>query len=281
MPARPSRPVPAPRDALVQADDVEDIAHRDCGPAAYPQPTASRDWLARLLSCLTLGLLALLVYRASDTPPEASPHGKLQEQTSHPPGSVPQPLPPTRLTRVDHAWEVTSPVQDEDLWFQVYVTSSDLAFDFSQVDRLSLAGRPAALSDALLTPVFQQSMATCKAMVVLGTASQEGATQTELRRALQRAEHVQYHLWSSGRLDCPLYTLNLGRARATQAASADPEATAHQRRLVVVTVLDAADDTLARPDRLRAALHRALGRLDGLPVDPVRDYASFDLTRKH
>ncbi len=281
MPARPARSVPVPRDTLVQADDVEDIAHRDCSPAAYPQPTASRDWLARLLACLALSLLVMLFYRASDTPPESSPGSKLHEQTHRPPVSEPQPLQPTRLTRVDHAWEVTSPVQDEDLLFQVYVTSSDLAFDFSQVDRLSLAGRPAALSDALLTPVFMQSMATCKAMVVLGTASQEGSSQTESRRAHQRAEHVQYHLWSSGRLDCPLYTLNLGRSRATQAASSDPEATAHQRRLIVVTVLDAADDTLARPDRLRAALHRALGRLDGLPVDPVRDYASFDLTRKH
>ena len=257
-------------------------------PPRYGMPEApgkARDWLARGLAAAALSVLGLLLLGKlgeREAPPPQPPEKEEKiiedEFQIRPPVRTP---PEARLKHVDAVWTATEPVRTTDLEFRVFVTSSDLAFDFAEVDRLNLAGKPMSLLDTLLTPVFTQSMAACKAMVVLGTASQEGDERTEAQRARDRSEHVQYQIWSSGLLECPLYTLNLGKARPSVQDAQDPARTAHQRRLVVVTVLDASPQTLDADHRLRAALHRALGQLKGLPVDLTRDYSSFDLVRKH
>jgi hypothetical protein len=142
---------------------------------------------------------------------------------------------------------------------------------------LRLAGQLVGVSE-LVSPVVLSSMSACKTLVVLGTASQEGNSDIEAQRARQRSDWVQYRLWRSGQVRCPLYTLNLGKAWPKAAHYATTE---HQRRLVVLTVLDAPTDALATDDSLRHALRAALWGIQGLAVNPVADYPLFELSRRH
>lgn len=237
------------------------------------------DWVGRGL-LLAILLVQGLAWRLAMPLFEAAPPiNPLSETNSSPAQDTPV---DASLSPVDVTWSASPELSAAGLRFRVFVTSSDLAFDFGHVDRLTLGGRPADLEKAILTPVFLSSMRSCRTLVVVGAASQEGEDAAELQRARQRADHVQYAMFSSGLVRCPLYTLTVGRARPSVArAAADPSATAFQRRLIVLAVLEAPAQTLREPRQLRDALHRVVSRLQGLPVDLVRDYASFELESKH
>lgn len=241
----------------------------------------SRDWLARGIAMLALTLpLAVAVEKLvnHDAPPaieNSIPQSADDQDEGRNDTTV-----KAKWTNLDNTWSASAPMTVAGVRFQLFITSSDVSFNFSEIDRLQVAGKTLDLGEHLLTPIFVKSFERCKAMVVLGTASQEGNPVLEARRARDRSEYVQYQIWSTGRLTCPMYTLNLGKARESVHVT-DSSQTAHQRRLIVATILDADPQTLGSEHLLRAALHSALGRVKGLPVDPIRDYSSFTLERKH
>lgn len=241
----------------------------------------NRDWLARGVAFLAL--IPALIFAVERILPsrDATP------STEPPSVTIPVVSPSgtdgiitVTFTPVDPLWSASQPIVTADLTLQLYITSKDMAFDFAAIDKLNVAGQTVDLAAEVITPVFINSFANCKALVVIGTSSQEGAPAEEDQRALDRSNYAQYQIWSTGKVACPVFTLNLGQARKT-VETTNNEKTAHQRRLIVATVLNAAPNTVGTAHLFRAALRRALGQVKGLPVDVLRDFSRFDLTQQH
>lgn len=180
----------------------------------------------------------------------------------------------------DTVWKKSPLVQHPVMDFEVWVTSSDLAFDYGRVDRLRLANQSMSLDTHVTTPIFMSHMQSCQAMVVVGAASQEGDEAVEMQRARDRAEFAQFAMWNSGQVRCPLYTLSVGKALAQN--HVNPSQTAYQRRLVVLNIVRVSDNGVLRSDAAMAsALRKALRKIEGLPVNLLTQYAAFEVERKH
>jgi hypothetical protein len=230
-------------------------------------------WLVGI-AVLALCLLGIVVWLALSGPRQSeapkAPERIIEDHST--------PLDRTALlTPLDAIWQTSQVLQVGKVRLRVFITSSDMSFELGAINQLRLAGQPVGVSE-LVSPVLLSSMSACKALVVMGAASQEGGSDIEAQRARQRSDWVQYQLWRSGQVRCPLYTLNLGKAwpKATPRAT-----TEHQRRLMVLTVLDAPTEALSTGDNLSRALRTALWGIQGLPVNPVADYPLFELSRRH
>ena len=231
-------------------------------------------WLLGILA-LTMALCVLLVW--ADAQGGRVPSLPATNTTPAPPQDT-----QAQLTPIDALWQSSQVLQVGDLRLRVLISSSDLSFELGEVQRLRLGSTDMPASE-LISPVMLRSLADCKALVVLGTASQEGQAHTEALRAQRRSDWVQYQLWRSGQVGCPLYTLNLGKAWPRAGAPHRPGGmhTEHQRRLIVLTLLEAPAPVLADEVQMRQSLRQALGQLQGLPVNVVQDYPLFDLARRH
>lgn len=158
--------------------------------------------------------------------------------------------------------------------FDVVVLNKNFLWVRGSAEELEKDGKaiPAAeVASAVLDEEVRAALADAKAVITVGTASQEGSAPEELARAERRAKQAATLVALAVGAVAPIWTLNLGQYREP-CANCETGGTSWQRPFIVVAVKSLEPDT-----NLGEALSDAMSGQQKLPAP--KSYSAFALSR--
>jgi hypothetical protein len=237
-------------------------------------------WVAWVVAGIILLVVSLNLFPAKPTqsPNSASPGPAEPTPVPTPtPAATPAPNPAAPSTGENEKW-IVIPVEGKDrkgkvATFEINILSQEFNWAYESATLVELNGVPVDVVKHFQSAGLQYRFGRSLSIIAVGTASEEGTQDEEEKRAEKRAK--QLVVWIRETLQAPLeiYKLNLGHYKPSGQSSVNHGASAWQRSIVVIGVVEKDEEV-----NVEEALYSALMKKAYPPITP-RSYSRFDLVR--